>query len=474
MGQGTGPSNARVRAWRPRAAALAHAAPGQTSAAALTVAASPSPLTDLGFTIDGSPKRARLIALLEEVRLASLGRRPELVAERLADFADGAALASLKALHSDVSTYLAWCRAGQLVGLPAVPGVLVAYLQARAEAGRSVVSLDRALASLASLHRLLGWEDPTKHADIASRRKALRRKQAEAGRGRQRQALGLRFKGNVADPLTDAPRGVNLFTLLNACADDIYGLRDRALLSVAFDTALRASELLRARADHVVAAADGAGALYLPTTKTDPDGQGAYAYLSPRSMLALEAWADAREALSYPRKLMDQLARDPALAATMRGQLAPHTAYLFPALWTTPVKRWVATPSAPIRVRTPEGGSLLVTPPPRVHIEPAVVQVRSAEPMTPDMLRRLLKQRIARAHEQKLFPDLTDAEVAQTIKRISGHSMRVGAIQEMFAAGEELGAIQQAVRHKSARVTLRYAEHLTASANAAARVMGKL
>ena len=62
------------------------------------------------------------------------------------------------------------------------------------------------------------------------------------------------------------------------------GLRDRALLSVAYDSLCRRSELVAANVEHVELMSDGSGILFLPRSKTDQEGQGAYRYLAPDMM----------------------------------------------------------------------------------------------------------------------------------------------------------------------------------------------
>ena len=52
----------------------------------------------------------------------------------------------------------------------------------------------------------------------------------------------------------------------------------------------------------------------------------------------------------------------------------------------------------------------------------------------------------------------------------SGHSPRVGAAQDMIAAGIDLPAILQAGRWKSAAMVSRYGEHLLAEQSGAARL----
>ena len=56
------------------------------------------------------------------------------------------------------------------------------------------------------------------------------------------------------------------------------------------------------------------------------------------------------------------------------------------------------------------------------------------------------------------------------VRRISGHSPRVGAAQDMIASGIGVAAIMQAGRWKSARMVQRYGERLLAKRNGAARL----
>ncbi|MYG53835.1 MAG: tyrosine-type recombinase/integrase [Rhodospirillaceae bacterium] len=59
------------------------------------------------------------------------------------------------------------------------------------------------------------------------------------------------------------------------------------------------------------------------------------------------------------------------------------------------------------------------------------------------------------------------------VRRLSGHSARVGAAQDMIAAGIELPAILQAGRWKSASMVNRYGERLLAKRSAAAKLARK-
>lgn len=110
----------------------------------------------------------------------------------------------------------------------------------------------------------------------------------------QAQPCPLRFKGPVKDVERDKPGGINVRALLEACTHDLAGLRDGALLSVAYDTGLRASELVAVEVDYMLDALDPeARLLAIHRSKGDPEGEGATDNLSPRSVRAIAAWTEA-------------------------------------------------------------------------------------------------------------------------------------------------------------------------------------
>ncbi len=59
---------------------------------------------------------------------------------------------------------------------------------------------------------------------------------------------------------------------------------------------------------------------------------------------------------------------------------------------------------------------------------------------------------------------------APIVQRLSGHSSRVGAAQDMIASGIGIPAIMQAGRWKSASMVQRYGERLLAKRNGAAQL----
>ena len=197
---------------------------------------------------------------------------------------------TIRALKSDLEAFDLWCRRSKRVALPATPETVADYLDARAGQGSKPASLGRYKASIAKIHQLLELKDPTPASLVKLRLQAIRRRLGTA----QAQARPLRFKGPIRNLERDEPRGLNVRALLESCSDDLSGLRNCALLSVGYDTGLRASELVAIVAENIIDAIDPeARLLTILRSKGDPEGEGATAYLSPRSVRALTAWTAA-------------------------------------------------------------------------------------------------------------------------------------------------------------------------------------
>jgi len=221
--------------------------------------------------------------------LTVLMRGPGVVLDRelLAAYAASAAANSLRAFRADITAFDTWCHARAENCLPASSQLVAGFLRARAEEGAAPASLTRYRASIAKLHRLCHLPDPCQDELVKLTLAAHRRDKGVA----QKQARPLRFRGSVKDPLSDAPRGINVRAALETCDETPTGLRYKALLSVAYDTGLRASELVAIAVEDIVQALDpDARLLRIGRSKGDQEGEGATAYLSPRSVNALSAW----------------------------------------------------------------------------------------------------------------------------------------------------------------------------------------
>jgi site-specific recombinase XerD len=351
---------------------------------------------------------------------------------------------SIRALKSDLEAFDLWCRRHNRVALPASPETVADYLDARAGQGSKPASLGRYKASIAKIHQLLDLKDPTPASLVKLRLQAIRRRLGTA----QRQARPLRFKGPVRNVERDAPRGLNVRALLESCADDLPGLRDRALLSAAYDTGLRASELVAIEVEHIIEAIDpDARLLSIPRSKGDQDGEGATAYLSPRTVRAIAAWLEAAaiKAGSVFRRV--NVRRYKAKAA-VRGRRIDSLSGR--EAWD--LRKTLPKPAVPARVEYDVGEGAL---------HPA-----SIGPIYRSMIRR--------AFDLGALADLTADDLARLLKGISAHSTRVGLNQDLFTSGEDLAGIMDALRWKSPRMPLAYNRNLAAEQGAAGRLMAKI
>ena len=264
----------------------------------------------------------------------------------------------------------------------------------------------------------------------------------------QRQARPLRFKGPVRDVERDHARGLNIRALLESCADDLPGLRDQALLSTAYDTGLRASELVAVEVGHIIDAIDlEARLLTIPRSKGDQEGEGATAYLSPRSVRALKAWGEAAGIRSGPLFRRVNVRRYKARAA-VKGRRIDSIS----GRETWDLRKTLSRPAVPARGAYDVGEAAL-------H---------------PGSIGPIYRSIIQRAYERGALPDLTKDDLARLLGGISAHSTRVGLNQDLFASGEDLAGIMDALRWKSPRMPLAYNRNLAAEQGAAGRLMAKI
>jgi site-specific recombinase XerD len=110
--------------------------------------------------------------------------------------------------------------------LPAPPLLIIDYIYKLIGSGRHSASIRRALCGLSAIHKLKRFDDSTKDPDVALEMRRMHRK------------LG-RSSGQTCSTNADT-----LNKLLLAIDDSIRGIRDRALLLVAYDTLCRRSELV--------------------------------------------------------------------------------------------------------------------------------------------------------------------------------------------------------------------------------------
>lgn len=363
---------------------------------------------------------------------------------------------TVKALASDLACYAAFCRTQAGIGLPASESRIVAYVEHLEALGRKPATVSRRLASLAVIHGLLGVTSPTLAPVVRDAMRGLRRRIGV----RQRQAGALRFGPGIdaalaldgeevasADGRADRAhrKTFTLTALLAACETDPPGLRDGALLSLGYDTGLRVSEMLRVEVAHIAPgeAGDGAGTLFVPTSKTDQQGEGAHAWISPDTMRRVAAWlaiAQIRDGAVFRRVAVRRTKARAATRPVRLDTLAPNA--------RVTRERTYGAPAIPRRITYAIGDTAL----------------------TPAAARAILKRTALRAADLGLV-DLFGSALDDAIARLSTHSLRVGLTQDLFANGEDAGPIAQALRWSSTATALRYGRELAPESNATARML---
>ena len=159
-----------------------------------------------------------------------------------------------RAYRSDWAHFARWCAALQLQALPAEPSTVALYLTAHAPS-LEVSTLRRRLACIGQAHRAAGHPSPGQHASVRVVWAGISRQHGRPPR--RKTPLVVEAMRACLDQLGDDPRGV----------------RDRALLLLAWGAALRRSEVCGLRAGDI-ALEDRGLVLTVRRSKTDQDGAG--------------------------------------------------------------------------------------------------------------------------------------------------------------------------------------------------------
>ncbi len=182
---------------------------------------------------------------------------------------------TLRAYRSDMLEFIAYCAAAGEVALPAEGPTVAKFLMHALNHGIKTATIKRKVASISAIHRLSGYDDPTKNTEV---RLAMRKIQRQ---------LGTRFR--QAYPVT---RSV-LDKLLAVCGNDLRGKRNRALLLLAYDSMRRRSELVSLRVEDIEWLSEEGASILLRRSKTDQAGSGRWIHLSDEATAAVQNWLEA-------------------------------------------------------------------------------------------------------------------------------------------------------------------------------------
>ena len=209
----------------------------------------------------------------------------EQLRRRLASFAPN----TQRALASDWKVWRAWCAENARIPFPASPtdvsdfalahspplytdqtGAVTMDPESNGPLIRRATTVQRWLASLATLHRVANAPDPTKSEDVKAARRLLSR-----GRGNASQRGPLHWEDVQA--------------ALAALGDNPRDLRAKAMISVAYSTMARRAELVGIRVEDISPGLDGDGTVTLRTK----GGAIQERYLAREARIALEEWRRA-------------------------------------------------------------------------------------------------------------------------------------------------------------------------------------
>lgn len=189
---------------------------------------------------------------------------------------DGAyAHSTIRAYRADFIQFIEFCEERNENALPAKPLSIIDFIIQLSSGRRSSASIRRAICGISSIHKLNRFDDPTKDPDVILEMRRMHRKLGRASR----QASGIN-----ADTLEK---------MLSATDNSIRGIRDRALLLVAYDTLCRRSELVSLQVRDVkMKNRNGVetSSILLRKSKTDQDSTGKWLHLSQNAHRALIAW----------------------------------------------------------------------------------------------------------------------------------------------------------------------------------------
>lgn len=160
-----------------------------------------------------------------------------------------------KAYESQWKLFCAWCAEHGRDPLPAATDSLILYVTDQARRGLTIATIRQALAAIAKVHDIAGYESMHKSKGVTRTLSGIQRVHGSAPK-QKKPLLNTQLKRVAADiPSTSA------------------GARDRALLLVGFAGAFRRSELVSIELQDLTFDEEGVR-IFLKRSKTDQEGKG--------------------------------------------------------------------------------------------------------------------------------------------------------------------------------------------------------
>ncbi|WP_224503845.1 tyrosine-type recombinase/integrase [Celeribacter litoreus] len=182
--------------------------------------------------------------------------------------------ATLKNYRMIIRLFGEWCEQRDLSPQPPIaPSTVAAWVD---DMGGKLTAntIETRLWGIAELHRSHFLPSPTTHRLVELSLKAIKRKYGSVTK--QAPPLGKK----------------DVLAAIARLGDSRIEKRDKAVLWIATDSWCRASEICKFRVKDLQRQEDGSSLLFLARSKTDQDGQGAYAFLSGSGTAAVIDWID--------------------------------------------------------------------------------------------------------------------------------------------------------------------------------------
>ena len=297
----------------------------------------------------------------------------DILSQTLQRIEDAYAPATIRAFKADCNTFITYCLEHQSASLPTHPSTVSNYIDHLSNGKFTSAYIRQILVSISTIHKLNRFEDPTKDCDVQL---AMRRMHRKLGRSSKQ----------VAAITRDI-----LHKMLDATENDLRGIRDRALLQVAYDTLCRRSELVDLMAQDIknntsMSSQNCCLSIKLRKSKTDQNSQGRWLHLSESASVSLKEWLN-----------ISNIASGPIFRGINRGNTL-------------------------------------------------------GEKLGSGQIARIYKRIASKAHLS-----------CDTIKNISGHSMQVGAAQDLLREGKSLPNIMNRGRWSKTDTVMRYVEQVSST-----------
>ena len=182
---------------------------------------------------------------------------------------------TLRAYRADMEEFIRYCETHDQNALPADADTVAAFLMTMTTRNIKTSTIRRKNSSISAVHRLSNLTDPTKHSEVKLALRKLHRQ------------LGNRFDQAYAITLPV------LKQLIAVTGDDLHGLRDRALLLLAYDSMRRRTELVSLRVENMEWLSEDGASVLLRKSKTDQVGSGQWVHLSTHTTKAVQDWLTA-------------------------------------------------------------------------------------------------------------------------------------------------------------------------------------